>query len=60
MASPRHTPDSIVESLPKAIEQLILVEKPVLDAARGPDFSIEKLLEVWQHFEGARAAQPDQ
>ena len=53
-------PDSIVKSLPKAIEQLILVEKPVLDAARGPDFSIEKLLEVWQHFEKARAAQPDQ
>ena len=48
-------PDSIVDSLPRAIEQVMQAEQPVLDAARRSDFSIEKLLEVWQDFEKAKA-----
>ena len=47
-------PDSILDGLPTAIDQVTQAEQPVLDVARRPDFSIEKLLEAWQGFEKAR------
>ena len=33
--------------LPEGIDLVLRKEKPVLDAARGPDFSIEKLRQAW-------------
>lgn len=52
-------PDSIVDKLPRAIDVVTQAEKPVLDAARSPDFSIEKLVEAWRVLEKIRTQRQD-
>ena len=52
-------PDSILDKLPRAIDLVTQAEQPVLDAARSPDFSIEKLVEAWRILEKIRTQQQD-
>jgi len=52
-------PDSILDKLPRAIDLVTQAEQPVLDAARSPDFSIEKLVEAWRILENIRTQQQD-
>lgn len=47
-------PTDVIKVLKKAIETVIASEAIVLTPAREPDFNIEKLEEVWAHFEAAR------
>lgn len=47
-------PTDVIDVLKKAIETVITSEDIVLTPARKPDFNIEKLEEVWAHFEAAR------
>jgi regulator of RNase E activity RraA len=47
-------PTDVIDVLKKAIETVIASEDIVLTPARKPDFNIEKLEEVWAHFEAAR------
>jgi len=52
-------PDSIVDILPRAIDLVTQAEQPVLDAARSPDFSIEKLVQAWRILEKIRTQRED-
>jgi regulator of RNase E activity RraA len=47
-------PTDVIDVLKKAIETVIASEDIVLTPARKPGFNIEKLEEVWAHFEAAR------
>ena len=47
-------PTDVIDVLKKAIETVIESEDIVLTPARKPGFNIEKLEEVWAHFEAAR------
>jgi regulator of RNase E activity RraA len=47
-------PTDVIDVLKKAIETVIASEDIVLTPARKPDFNIEKLEEVWAHFEAVR------
>ena len=47
-------PTDVIDVLKKAIETVIASEDIVLAPARKPRFNIEKLEEVWAHFEAAR------
>ena len=47
-------PTDVIDVLKKAIETVIASEDIVLSPARKPGFNIEKLEEVWAHFEAAR------
>ena len=47
-------PTDVIDVLKKAIETVIANEDIVLTPARKPGFNIEKLEEVWAHFEAAR------
>lgn len=47
-------PTDVIDVLKKAIETVITSEDIVLTPARKPDFNIEKLEEVWAHFEAVR------
>jgi regulator of RNase E activity RraA len=47
-------PTDVIDVLQKAIETVIASEDIVLTPARKPGFNIEKLEEVWAHFETAR------
>jgi len=47
-------PTDVINVLKKAIETVIASEDIVLTPARKPGFNIEKLEEVWAHFEAAR------
>jgi len=47
-------PTDVIDVLKKAIETVITSEDIVLTPARKPGFNIEKLEEVWAHFEAAR------
>jgi regulator of RNase E activity RraA len=47
-------PTDVIDVLKKAIETVIASEDIVLTPARKPGFNIEKLEEVWAHFETAR------
>ena len=52
-------PDSIVDILPRDIDLVTQAEQPVLDAARSPDFSIEKLVQAWRILEKIRTQRED-
>ena len=47
-------PEELLGQLPQAITKLQASEQIVLQAAKSPDFDIDKLLTAWQKFEQAR------
>ena len=40
-------PSEHLERLPEAVAHVVQSERPVLEAARAPDFDVDRLFEAW-------------
>jgi regulator of RNase E activity RraA len=45
-------PMSIAAQIPEAVAKVEARERPLIDACRAPDFTVEKLKQVWQQVRG--------
>jgi hypothetical protein len=45
-------PGEIAAQIPEAVAKVDARERPIIDACRAPDFTVEKLKRVWDQVRG--------